>query len=372
MAFQFQSIAAVAPMVQKQFDVSIASVGVLIGLYFLPGIALAFFGGKIGQKFGDKPTTLAALALMLVGGLIMAVSSEWNAQIAGRLVAGAGGVLLNVQLTKMVTDWFAGREIATAMAVFVNSWPVGIAISLSMLPLIGTFYGIAAVHLAVVVFIALGLLILASSYKAPPSQQAAPRETSVNPDARVIVAVIAAGFIWGVYNIGFAMIFSFGPTLLVENGWSITAAGSAVSLVLWTCVFSIPLGGLLADKTKMPVAIMSTGWIGTAILLIGLSHGAPVIATLVAIGLFCGVPAGAIMSLPGRVLRPETRSVGMGLFYTAYYASMMIGPSIGGWFVKYAGRADPALDFGAAMFLLCLPILWFFYRWCTLRNLANA
>jgi len=45
---------------------------------------------------------------------------SWTVQIAGRLVAGAGVVLLNVQMTKMVADWFAGREIATAMAIFVK------------------------------------------------------------------------------------------------------------------------------------------------------------------------------------------------------------------------------------------------------------
>ena len=70
---------------------------------------------------------------------------SWGWQIAGRLVAGAGGVLLNVQITKMVTDWFAGKEIATAMAIFVNSWPAGVALSLLMLPAIGTAYGVGAV-----------------------------------------------------------------------------------------------------------------------------------------------------------------------------------------------------------------------------------
>ena len=75
---------------------------------------------------------------MLIGGLAMALSNSWNMQIAGRLVAGAGGVLLNVQMTKMIADWFAGHEIATAMAIFVNSWPAGIALSLLTLPVIGT------------------------------------------------------------------------------------------------------------------------------------------------------------------------------------------------------------------------------------------
>ena len=130
-----------------EFGVGLADIGVLIGLYFTPGVALALPGGAIGRRFGDKTTVLGALLLMLTGGVAMAFSDSWNGQVAGRLVAGAGGVLLNVQMTKMVADWFAGKEIATAMAIFVNSWPAGVAVSLLALPVIGTAYGVSAVHL---------------------------------------------------------------------------------------------------------------------------------------------------------------------------------------------------------------------------------
>src|ERR1700682_6468864 len=36
MAFQFQSVAAVAPLLGTQFGVSLADIGILIGLYFTP------------------------------------------------------------------------------------------------------------------------------------------------------------------------------------------------------------------------------------------------------------------------------------------------------------------------------------------------
>jgi MFS family permease len=361
MAFQFQSVAAVAPLLKTTFNVGIADIGTLIGLYFAPGIALAFLGGKIGQKFGDKPTTLVGLAFMLVGGLLMAISTSWSGQIIGRLVAGVGGVLLNIQMTKMVVDWFAGKEIATAMAIFVNSWPAGIAVSLLLLPAIGTSYGIATTYLAVVVLIGLGFLLMAVFYK-DPALDSGPASTAAPLGSRVIIAVISAGLIWGLFNVGFAMIFSFGPTMLVERGWSVTSAGSAISLVLWTSVLSIPLGGFLADRTKKPVLIMIIGWTVAAFLLIALTHGTEVIVTLISVGIFAGIPAGSIMSLPSKVLVPETRAIGMGTFYTAYYAAMMVGPAIGGAFAKYGGHASAALDFGAAMFLLCLPILWFYLQ----------
>src|SRR5712672_1855708 len=157
MACQFQSVAAVAPLLGHDFGVGLADVGVLIGLYFAPGVALALPGGAIGQRFGDKTTVVAALLLMLAGSVAMATAASWNMQIAGRLIAGAGGVILSVQMTKMLTDWFAGKEIATAMAIFVNSWPAGIAVALLTLPAIGTGYGVAAVHLSVAATAALGM-----------------------------------------------------------------------------------------------------------------------------------------------------------------------------------------------------------------------
>ncbi|WP_375413425.1 CynX/NimT family MFS transporter [uncultured Bradyrhizobium sp.] len=361
MGFQFQSVAAVAPLLERDFGVSLADIGLLIGLYFTPGVALALPGGAIGRKFGDKATVLTALLSMLAGALAMALSSSWSTQIAGRLVAGAGGVMLNVQMTKMVTDWFAGREIATAMAIFVNSWPAGVAISLLTLPAIGTAHGVSAVYLVVAALIGCGMVLLAALYQ-PPASSVTWGGATGRLDRTSIIALIAAAAIWGLYNIGFAMIFSFGPSMLVERGWSITAAGPAISIVLWLTVISVASGGFLADRVGRPGLIIGAGCMVFATLMILLSRSGAVIAITVALGLVCGLPAGSIMSLPARVLQPATRAIGMGFFFTVYYAGMMLGPALGGACAKWAGSAGAALDFGAATLLACPPILWGFNR----------
>jgi predicted MFS family arabinose efflux permease len=361
MGFQFQSVAAVAPLLEPRFGVNLADIGLLIGLYFTPGVALSLPGGAIGQRFGDKATVLAALLLMLIGGLAMAVSNSWNVQLAGRLVAGAGGVLLNVQMSKMVADWFAGREIATAMAVFVNSWPAGVALSLLLLPAIGTTYGVSAVDLAVAGLIALGILLLAATYRPPPNiANAVAASAPLNRDA--MMAVAAAGLIWGLFNVGFATVFSFGPSMLVERGWSITAAGSTISIVLWVAVFSVPLGGLLADRTGRPQTILAASCILFAMLMLAFPRGSAVLPAVIGLGWMAGLPAGPIMSLPARVLQPATRAIGMGIFFTVYYAAMMLGPVVGGAVAKWTGSAAAAFDFGAVMLLACLPLLWG-YNW---------
>ena len=361
MAFQFQSVAAVAPLLGDVFGVSFADIGWLIGLYFAPGLVLALPGGAIGKRFGDRPTVMASLLLMLIGEVAMALSPSWFMQIAGRLVSGAGGVVFNVQMTKMVAEWFAGREIATAMAIYINSWPAGIALSLVFLPPIATAFGVAAVYLVVAVSIALGLVFFAAAYPRPRKITTTAAGSSW-PDRNTFIALIAAGLLWGLFNVGFTTIFSFGPSMLAERGWSISAACSVISIVLWLAVISVPLGGYLADRTGQPNLVLVGGCIIFAVLMIILPRGNAVISTVTAIGLLSGLPVGPIMSLPARILKPETRAIGMGIFYTLNYATMMLGPIVAGAVAKSTGNAASAFDFGTIVILACPTLLWAFNR----------
>jgi MFS family permease len=362
MPLQFQSVGAVAPLLAANFDMSLADIGLLIGLYFTPGVALALAGGGLGQRFGDKRTVLAGLILMVVGELAMASSPAWTLQVAGRLVSGAGGVLLTVQMTKMVTDWFAGREIATAMAIFINSWPVGLGLSLLILPVIGTTFGVATVYVAVAALIGAVIPLLLIGYRSPETASHAVGKAE-RLDRRTTSALMVAGLIWGFYNVGPATIFSFGPTLLVERGWSVAAAGSTISIVLWVSVPFVPLAGYLADRLRRPEAIfIGGGCLAFAALVAALAHSNAVPFIIVALGVVIGLPAGSIMSLPPRVLAPATRAIGMGIFFTVYYVAMVLGPVIGGACAKWAGRTAAAFDFAAVVLIATPLLLWVFNR----------
>ena len=182
------------------------------------------------------------------------------------------------------------------------------------------------------------------------------------PDGSTLVALIVAGLIWGLFNVGFATIFSFGPSMLNERGWSVSAAGSVISIVLWVAVMSIPFGGFLADRSRRPNWVLGGGCVAFAVLMILLPRSDVVIPLVTAIGLLCGLPAGPIMSLPARILKPETRAVGMGIFYTLYYGTMLLGPVVAGAIAKSTGHAASAFDFGAATLLACPLLLWMFNR----------
>lgn len=173
MAFQFESVAALAPMIRGEFNVGVADIGFLIGLYLAPGVVIALPGGAIGRYFGDKTTVLVGLALMICGGLIMTLTGGWHLQIVGRLMAGIGGVLLSVVMAKMVTDLFVGQEIATAMGILINSWPLGIALALMALPPVAVHGGVPLAFLVSTGFVFVGWIVLAVFYRQPEIQAAA-------------------------------------------------------------------------------------------------------------------------------------------------------------------------------------------------------
>jgi MFS family permease len=112
MGFQFQSIGSVGPLLVADLGLTYAQLGTLIGLYLLPGVALALVGGMIGQRIGDRRAVVVSLAVMVVGGLLTAWSAGFAGAAAGRLLGGAGAVLMNILLVKITADWFDGREMA--------------------------------------------------------------------------------------------------------------------------------------------------------------------------------------------------------------------------------------------------------------------
>src|SRR3990172_10481445 len=69
MGFQFQAVASTAPLLSDSLGFDQAQIGWLVGLYLLPGVALALPGGMLGARFGDKRGPLLGLAVMAAGGV---------------------------------------------------------------------------------------------------------------------------------------------------------------------------------------------------------------------------------------------------------------------------------------------------------------
>lgn len=362
MAYQFQSVAALSPLIVDRYGVSLADIGLLIGLYMAPGVVIAIPGGALAARFGDKRIVGLSMILMLLAMPLIAFGPGWQSLAAGRLLGGVGGIALNIVMTKMVADWFAGREISTAMGIFINSWPVGIALALLTLPILAASGGLALAWAGVTGLIAVALVAFLLLYAPPPG--AAARATGLGVARFPVWPLFLAGSVWALYNTALAMVFSFGPAFLSDRGASLTSASSISSLFMLVISVSVPIGGILADRSRRPDTVIIASLLGYAVLM-PLAQIVPVAAVpaiLILAGAIFGLGAGPIVGLPALALPPASRAFGMGVFYAIYYAWMMGAPILAGAIADWTGRVGTVFLFGAILNLAAILALMLFRR----------
>jgi MFS family permease len=365
MGYQFQSIAAVAPMLEPALGLDKTQLGWLIGLYLLPGIAIALPGGMLGARFGDKRLVLAGLALMTFGGAWLALARSVVEADAARVVCGAGAVVLNVLLTKLVADWFAGRERVLAMSILVNAWPIGIGLALLVVGPVAVAAGWQWALGTSAVFAAAGFAVVLVVYCPPPGLGAAVQSTSVGLgllQRREWLLLLAASAPWLLYNAAYQIAISFLPSYLVETGSGLGRAGAWSALNTVVLVVSVQLGGIVLKRTRrfdLVCHLAICGWCAT---LLGLTTGTVPLFWIVAAGLIAGLPASGFVSLPAEILRPESRGAGMGVFYTIYYLGCAVLPPVAGLLYDATGSARPTLWFAAGVAFACVPALFAFRR----------
>ncbi len=362
MGFQYQTIGSVAPALIGEMRIDFTEVGTLIGLYHIAGVFLSLPGGVIIQRMGDRRLCSAALATMGLGVLIVALSDRYGGVFVGRLLSGMGAILFNLVVTKMTADWFARREIVLAMAVILSTWPFGIALGLFTQPLLAAAFGWRAVMLVSGGFCLVSLLLVALCYRGPPEEPLSPGVMPPEgplglPAWRTLAPVVAAGIMWGSFNAGIVVYFSFVPLLLAERGgMTMAQSGALTSLALWVGMLSIPFGGYVAQWLRKPAAtiVLFCGIASAA--LASVAAGAPPLFACIAFGLAIGPPPGVITSLPTRILSASERPTGFGFFYTCHFLLQATGPMAAGWIHDHAGGAA-AVGYAAAMFLVPLPML---------------
>ncbi len=362
MALQFQTVASTGPFLIDALAIDFASLGALIGLFMLPGVVIALPGGMLGQRFGAKRVVLVGLALMAVGGAMMGFGSSFAMAAAGRVISGTGAVLVTVLISKMVTDWFAGREIVTAMSIVIVSWPLGLAVGLVTYGALATASGWRAVMYFGAIAAIVAFALVALVYRDPPGVAGASSGSfRVGLSRREWLLVLISGTIWGLFNVAYIVLISFAPDLFTARGYSLPEASAIVSVIGWTLIPLIPLTGMLVERVGWSGAFMAGGFLIAAAAASALPFtNAPTVA-LGIVALAIGLSGGLIMALPAQVLRPESRGGGMGIYFTCYYAAMAVLPGAAGLARDLSGSAAAPALFAAAMMLLCVLALMLFH-----------
>jgi MFS family permease len=356
-AFQLQAAAIAAPSLIAERGLSYAEAGTLMGAFMLPGIFLTVLGGMLASRIGDRPVLRGAMALMVAGGLLSAFADAFAGMLAGRVIAGCGGVVMLMLVIKMTADRYAGPMLSTASSTVIISWPIGFAGSLVLLGPIGEslgwrwVFGLSGLPVA----LALGLTFFVGH-----AQPTAPRPAG-SVERRISWRFIAAASgNWTLYNAAFAVMAGFLPAFLIEAGRPPGAAANLSSVVTWSFAAVMPFCGYLADRLIGRAAAVVLGALATAVLMLLIAPSGGALWILVPLGIAYAIPPGALTAQVGDATPQPARALVFGWYSAGSYLGVTIALWIAGRLRDATASPEAPLVFGAALMLAMLPCFaWF-------------
>jgi MFS family permease len=360
LGLQFQTVASVGDDLVVAFGLDYTGIGFLIGLFMAPGLVLAMPAGYLGRYVTDRTMVVFGLGALALGGVVSSMATESSAIGLGRVFAGAGFLFTTLYFTKMIADWFEGREIATAMSILVMSWPFGIAMGQVGHAWLAKAYGwqvpfqVASVYCLVA---ALGVFLL---YRPPNDLPPAKSGSSAALTRREWHLIMCAAAAWGVFNAAYVTYLSFGPKVLESLGQAAITAAGIISIGSWIMILSGAACGQIVDRFGGRNVVLSVCMSGAIVSLLFLGQPGAGFGASLLFGLIGMAPAGVIMAMAGQALRPQVRALGMGIFFTVYYAIMLITPPTAGAILDATDNAQGPIWLAIILFALVVPFALMF------------
>ena len=364
MGFQFQTLGSTAGQITTDLGLSNTELGTLIGLFMLPGVFLAFPSGWLARWASDRTIAAGGMLLLAAGGALGAVSAEFFGISIGRVICGAGFVLATMYFTKMTVDWFAGRELATAMGILVVSWPGGIALSQVVHSSIALSHDWQTAVWSASVYCMFAAMLVVLTYRRPPDVAGTGATVTVisSLTPREWWLTSLAGLSWGFFNAGYLVFLSFAVPVLISTGMSAVEAAFVVSLASWLAMISLPGAGAVADRFKIPETIMYCGMATAVIGILGLPIEGLGLIVCVVLGLIGFAPGGLAVALTGAAMAPERRAFGMGIFQTIFFLVTAAAPLAGGLLLDATGSLYGPLGLAAALMASTGITYWVFQQ----------
>jgi predicted MFS family arabinose efflux permease len=352
--YEYQTVATLGPDLMQRFGLDYAALGTLIGAFMLTGAFLALPLGLAARRLGDRRVLSIGLALMVLGPALSAAAAGPAGIGFGRSVAGVGAVAMIVLQNKVIADWFTGRRFMWAISISVAAYPIGVGLAQLVLPPLAAAAGWQVALLSAAPPMALALLLFLIGFRPPPQQAVPPQRFSL-PGGRECLLLLIAGLVWTAYTAGYSGYTSYVPSLMASRGESLALTGVVLTIATWGNVPATLLGAGLAAR----LGAFRTFALGTAALVIGMAGTALLdapVAFAIMVGIIGSFHPGVIMAVGTLSARPENRAVGMGLFYTVYYAGNAVSPAFCGWAADMTGGAEGALLAAAALSALAAPM----------------
>lgn len=341
MAFAFQSLPPVIPLIIEELKISHAQAGLLMGFFFFPGIVLYIFVGFLADKYRAKNIIVPSLLLIITGALIVAFSSTYFMAGAGRFITGTGALSTSIVIPLVLSRWFRGKELGLSMAIFHTGVPMGSVLSFNIMPVLAGIFGWRSSQWLTASMALLSLVVFLSLFIEAPDQNKREDKramAAITGISNISGAVWLLSVIWMLYTSATSSFLNFSTDFLVRNGFSITLAGFSSGLIALVSLFFTPLAGLLIDKFHPQKLFLASAGVVLAVLFILIFNfphlSIPFISMM---GLFASLVPASVTTLVTLYMAPEKMGYAFGLINTLSNAGGVFSPYMAGFFRDFSG-----------------------------------
>jgi MFS transporter, CP family, cyanate transporter len=231
-AAQIGKLATLAPPMQRELDIGLTAMALLIGLIEAGGALLGARAGGIAQRFGLARALTAAMLLLAAAGAGEALAHGVAVLALARIVEAGGYLGVIVAAPVLIADAAGPRRAPLLLTVWSTFVPVGLAVGAWAHGALANAFG----WRSAVGASAAGALLLAGALLATRGPRHAEPEAEPGraPVARA-AWLLAAGFgAFALLSIGALALL---PTLLAERGLGVADAGRWTA---WASFATVP------------------------------------------------------------------------------------------------------------------------------------
>jgi MFS family permease len=364
------------PILQTEFALSYAAIGVLRALYAGAMAGLQVPAAKLAQRIGGPRMLAAGTAVAGAAYLALGASSTFAILVVALILGGFGSSVQHPIASSLVAAAYQGPRSRGALGTYNFAGDLGKmalpAITAGLITVMS--WRLAAAAVGVIALLGAGSILLApwSVPAAGDRRTVAPapkskRNESANPPRSGFALLLIIGVIDSATRMGF---LTFLPFLLRAKGAGLPEIGVALTLVFAGGAAGKLVCGFLGERLGVLTTVLITeGATGMGILaLLPLTMGAAFVL-LPIIGVALNGTSSVLYGTVPELVTAERRESAFGVFYTGTIGAGALAPALYGLLSDAIGLT-PAMLFVAAIVLLTLPLAWQLTR--VLRVLAGS
>jgi predicted MFS family arabinose efflux permease len=348
-------LAGLLPAIASDLEVSAAAAGQLMSVFALTAALAGPVLGTLTSRWERRTTIALALAVFVLGNVIVAVAPTYPIALGGRIVAALGGSLLNAAVTGYVIALTPVEHHGKALSFVLGGWMTATALGVPVGLLIGqSNWRFPMILVAVVGTIALVGIMLKLPRLHLPAGSLTDRLRPLRQPRLLAGLLVTTGILCSSYTCFTYAILILGPSL--PASWMIIAVmfGYGVSSMLGNAVT-----GRLTDRfsaLRVLTLVLSGLLLNSLIGVLGLTLGSTTVVTVMGLIWFfaAGVGnGGAAVPQQARLgaLAPSSAAIVMALNGSAISLGSALGSGLGGAALA-AGSAPKGLLGVASVILL--------------------